>query len=91
MLFRSTLISDHYPFLKEVILGGLGIGLMPHYMVADVIASGEVVTTLDEYRLSIFGTHMYLLYLPSRHRTRAIKTCIDFLVEKANAHESQQG
>jgi hypothetical protein len=34
---------------------------------------------------------MYLLYLPSRHRTRAIKTCIDFLVEKANAHESQQG
>jgi hypothetical protein len=29
---------------------------------------------------------MYLLYLPSRHRTRAIKTCIDFLVEKANAN-----
>ena len=51
-----------------------------------VIASGEVVTTLDDHRLSIFGTHMYLLYLPSRHRTRAIKTCIDFLVEKANAN-----
>ena len=91
VMLTPTLISDHYPFLKEVILGGLGIGLMPDYMVADVIASGEVVTTLDEYRLSIFGTHMYLLYLPSRHRTRAIKTCIDFLVEKANAHESQQG
>ena len=90
VMLTPTLISDHYPFLKEVILGGLGIGLMPDYMVADVIASGEVVTTLDEYRLSIFGTHMYLLYLPSRHRTRAIKTCIDFLVEKANAHESQQ-
>ena len=91
VMLTPTLISDHYPFLKEVILGDLGIGLMPDYMVADVIASGEVVTTLDEYRLSIFGTHMYLLYLPSRHRTRAIKTCIDFLVEKANAHESQQG
>jgi len=90
VMLTPTLISDHYPFLKEVILGGLGIGLVPDYMVADVIASGEVVTTLDDYRLSIFGTHMYLLYLPSRHRTRAIKTCIDFLVEKANAHESQQ-
>ncbi len=86
VMLTPTLISDHYPFLKEVILGGLGIGLMPDYMVADVIASGEVVTTLDDHRLSIFGTHMYLLYLPSRHRTRAIKTCIDFLVEKANAN-----
>jgi DNA-binding transcriptional LysR family regulator len=86
VMLTPTLISDHYPFLKEAILGGLGIGLMPDYMVADVIASGEVVTTLDDHRLSIFGTHMYLLYLPSRHRTRAIKTCIDFLVEKANAN-----
>ncbi len=89
VLLTPTLISDHYPFLKEVILGGIGIGLMPDYMVADVIASGEVVTTLDDYRLSIFGTNMYLLYLPSRHRTRAITTCIDFLIEKANTHESQ--
>jgi DNA-binding transcriptional LysR family regulator len=86
VMLTPTVISDHYPFLKEVILGGLGIGLMPDYMVADVVASGEVVTTLDDHRLSIFGTHMYLLYLPSRHRTRAIKTCIDFLVEKANSH-----
>ena len=85
VMLTPTVISDHYPFLKEVILGGLGIGLMPDYMVADVIASGDMVTTLDDHRLSIFGTHMYLLYLPSRHRTRAIKTCIDFLVEKANA------
>jgi DNA-binding transcriptional LysR family regulator len=86
VLLTPTLISDHYPFLKEAILGGLGIGLMPDYMVADVIASDEVVTTLDDHRLSIFGTNMYLLYLPSRHRTRAIKTCIDFLIEKANTH-----
>jgi len=86
VMLTPTVISDHYPFLKEVILGGVGIGLMPDYMVADVIASGDMVTTLDDHRLSIFGTHMYLLYLPSRHRTRAIKTCIDFLVEKANAN-----
>jgi DNA-binding transcriptional LysR family regulator len=89
VMLTPTLISDHYPFLKEAILGGVGIGLMPDYMVADVIASGEVVTTLDDHRLSIFGTNMYLLYLPSRHRTRAIKTCIDFLIEKANTHASQ--
>jgi DNA-binding transcriptional LysR family regulator len=90
VMLTPTVISDHYPFLKEAILGGLGIGLMPDYMVADVIASGEVVTALDDLRLSIFGTQMYLLYLPSRHRTRAIQTCIDFLVDKANAQSQPQ-
>jgi DNA-binding transcriptional LysR family regulator len=51
--------------------------------VQDVIESGEVVTALNDYRLSIFGTTMYLLYLPNRHQTRAVRTCIDFLMEKA--------
>jgi DNA-binding transcriptional LysR family regulator len=90
VMLTPTVISDHYPFLKEAILGSIGIGLLPDYMIADVIASGEVVTTLDDHRLSIFGTHMYLLYLPSRHRTRAIQTCIDFLVAKANAQKDSQ-
>ncbi|HCY5725501.1 TPA: hypothetical protein O1Y73_002722, partial [Staphylococcus aureus] len=39
---------------------GLGVGLVPDYVVQDKVASGEVVLTLQEYRLSIFGTHMYL-------------------------------
>ena len=55
------------------------------YVVQDKIESEEVLTTLDEYRLSIFGTHMYLLYLRSRHQTRAVRTCIEFLLEKAAA------
>jgi DNA-binding transcriptional LysR family regulator len=83
VMLAPTLISDHYPFLREGILAGLGIGLVPDYVVQDVIESGEVVTALNDYRLSIFGTTMYLLYLPNRHQTRAVRTCIDFLMEKA--------
>jgi DNA-binding transcriptional LysR family regulator len=85
VLLAPTMISDHYPFLRQGILAGLGIGLVPDYVVQDVIASGEVVTALDDYRLSIFGTNMYLLYLPNRHQTRAVRTCIDFLMEKARS------
>jgi hypothetical protein len=47
------------------------------------VASGEVLLALQEYRLSIFGSHMYLMYLPGRHQTRAVRTCIDFLMAKA--------
>jgi len=88
IMLAPTLISDHYPFLRQGILAGLGIGLVPDYVVEDVIASGEVLTALNDYRLSIFGTNMYLLYLPNRHQTRAVRTCIDFLMDKARAVEN---
>jgi DNA-binding transcriptional LysR family regulator len=87
VMLAPTLISDHYPFLREGILAGLGIGLVPDYVVHDVIANGQVLTALDDYRLSIFGTNMYLLYLPNRHQTRAVRTCIDFLMDKARSGE----
>jgi DNA-binding transcriptional LysR family regulator len=77
-----TLISEHFPFLRQGILAGLGVGLVPDYVMMDAIESGAVLTTLDDYRLSIFGTRMYLLYMPNRHQTRAVRTCIEFLLDK---------
>lgn len=83
VMLEPTLISDHFPFLRQGILAGLGLGLVPDYVVQPEVASGEVLLALQEYRLSIFGTHMYLMYLPGRHQTRAVRTCIDFLLAKA--------
>jgi len=85
VMLEPTLISEHFPFLRQGILAGLGLGLVPDYVVMDAIASGEVLTTLTEYRLSIFGTRMYLLYMPNRYQTHAVRTCIEFLQEKARA------
>ena len=87
VMLEPTMISEHFPFLRDGILAGLGVGLVPDYVVQDKLATGEVLTTLDEYRLSIFGTHMYLLYLPNRHQTKAVRTCIDFLLAKAQPDE----
>ena len=83
VMLEPTMISEHFPFLRDGILAGLGVGLVPDYVVQDKLATGEVLSTLDEYRLSIFGTPMYLLYLPNRHQTKAVRTCIDFLLAKA--------
>lgn len=85
VILEPTVISEHFPFLRKAILAGLGVGIVPDYVVQDAIAAGEVVTTLDDYRLSIFGTSMYLLYMPDRHQIRAVRTCIDFLLEKTRA------
>jgi len=46
------------------------------------VRKGDVVTTLDDWRLSIFGTQMFMLYMPNRQHTRAIRTFIDFILER---------
>jgi DNA-binding transcriptional LysR family regulator len=83
VMLEPTLISEHFPFLRQGILAGLGVGLVPDYVVQDAVASGDVLTTLDEWRLSIFGTQMFMLYMPDRHQTRAVRTCIEYLLGRA--------
>jgi DNA-binding transcriptional LysR family regulator len=82
VILEPTLISENFLFLRQAILAGLGIGLVPDYVVLDDIRRGEVQTTLDDWRLSIFGTAMYMLYMPNRQHTRAIRTFIDFILER---------
>lgn len=82
---EPTLISEHFPFLRQAILAGLGVGLVPDYVVRDDVAAGSMVTALDAWRLSIFGTQMFMLYMPNRYQTRAARTFIDFLLERSRA------
>lgn len=78
-----TLASENFQFLHEAILAGLGVGLVPDYVVQEDIAAGRVVTALDSWHLSIFGTRLFLLRMPDRYQTLATRTLIDFIVEKA--------
>lgn len=78
-----TVISRNYPFLRDATLGGLGVGLLPGYMVHDDISGGALVTALDDWRLSIYGMNVYMLYMPNRHHPRALSMLIDFIMEKA--------
>lgn len=81
---NPTLASENFQFLREAILSGLGIGLVPSYVVEDDVKMGHVVTALDAWRLSIFGTRLFLLRMPGRYQTQAVRTFIDFIVEKAS-------
>ena len=85
VILEPTLISENFLFLRQAILAGLGIGLVPDYVVQEDVRRGEVLTTLDDWRLSIFGTQMFMLYMPNRQHTRATRTFIDFILERARA------
>ncbi len=89
LALRPTLASENFQFLREAILAGLGVGLVPDYVIAQDLAERHVKTALDDWRLSVFGTRMFLLRLPGRYQTLATRTLIDFIVQKARAWTSQ--
>ena len=84
VIVEPTLISENFLFLREAVMAGLGIGMVPDYVVQQDVERGDVVTALHGWRLSIFGSRMYMLYMPNRHHTRAASTFIDFVLERAH-------
>jgi DNA-binding transcriptional LysR family regulator len=91
LTLHPTLASENFQFLREAILSGLGVGLVPDYVVQDDVAKGLVVTSLDDWRLSVFGTRMFLLRMPNRYQTLATRTLIDFVAAKATAWNGSAG
>lgn len=88
LILHPTLASENFQFLREAILAGLGVGLVPDYVVEQDVADGRVSTTLNDWRLSVFGTRMFLLRMPGRYQTLTTRTLINFVVEKARAWAS---
>ena len=84
LLLEPMLISENFLFLQRAVVAGLGVGLVPDYVVQEFAARGEVLTALDDWRLSIFGTRMFMLYMPNRYQTRVAATFIDFILEQAH-------
>ncbi len=80
---QPTLASENFAFLREAVLAGLGVGLVPDYMVRQDLAEGRLLTSLQDWRLSVFGTRLYLLRMPDRYQTLAMRTLIDFIVARA--------
>lgn len=91
VIVAPTLISENYLFLRQAVLAGLGIGMLPDYVLKQDVERGDVVTALHQWRLSIFGTRMYLLYMPNRHHTRAMSTFIDYMLEQASQAGRRDG
>jgi DNA-binding transcriptional LysR family regulator len=88
LALHPTLASENFQFLREAILAGLGVGLVPDYVVEQDIVEGRVVTALQDWRLSVFGTRMYLLRMPGRYQTLAARTLIEFVVQKTRSWAS---
>lgn len=77
-----TLMSRSYPFLCDCITDGLGVGLVPDYMVRRQVEDGRVVLAMQDYEFSINQGRMFMLYMPNRFQSGAARALIDFLSDR---------
>ena len=77
--------SEDFLFLKKAVMGGLGVGFLPSYLVQHELKAGTLVRVLEQYKLRLFGGKVYMVTLPNRYRTAASRTVIQFLKKELAA------
>ena len=66
--------------LWQAVLGGLGISLLPTFIVGKDLQAGRLQAVLADYVPSERGLHA--VYLPNRHLSAKVRVFIDFLVAR---------
>ncbi|MCY1208821.1 HTH-type transcriptional regulator ArgP [compost metagenome] len=85
VVLEPTLTSENFAFLKESVLAGLGIGILPIYAIGAELDSGALVPLLCDYRISVFGSKLYMLTMPNRYQTLATRYLLNFLKTELQA------
>ncbi|MBO3703471.1 MAG: hypothetical protein J5W83_13185 [Candidatus Accumulibacter sp.] len=65
--------------LSQAVLGGLGLGLLPTFVIGKDLQEGRLLAVLSDY--IPVDRYAYAVYLPTRHLPSKVPVFIDFLVE----------
>jgi DNA-binding transcriptional LysR family regulator len=76
----GNLSANESRVLLTAVLEGAGIGMQPVYSAAPLVASGQVVALLPEWRPQALGVHG--VYSSRRQMPAALRAMLDFLVER---------
>lgn len=77
---KSYLKASNGEFLRDAAVNGLGIVLMPVFIVYKEIESGALIPLLTEYRCPQLAA--YALYPQTRHLSQRVRAFVDFLVKR---------
>jgi DNA-binding transcriptional LysR family regulator len=76
----GSISANEVTVLLQAVLAGVGIGHMPAYSVAPLVASGRLVALLPEHEPTRLG--MYAVYASRKHMPATLRTMLDFLAER---------
>jgi len=66
--------------LSQAVLGGLGVALLPTFIVGRDLQEGRLQAVLSEY--IPVQQHVYAMYLPTRHLPAKVRAFIDFFLAR---------
>jgi DNA-binding transcriptional LysR family regulator len=73
--------TDEMDAVRAGVIAGLGIGILPAYIVGEPLRDGRLVPLLRQYRV-VPESAIYLVYLPNRTLSSRVRALIDFLVDR---------
>ncbi len=76
---RSAIGANEATVLMQAARAGAGIALLPTYLAAPYIRSGELLPLLPDYKAVELG--IYGVYASRKHMPAALRTMLDFLAE----------
>lgn len=77
---NGPLHVDDDEALSQAVLCGLGLALLPTFIIGKDLQAGHLRAVLSEY--IPVERHVYAMYLPTRHLPTKVRTFIDFLVAR---------
>jgi DNA-binding transcriptional LysR family regulator len=77
----GVLETDDMDAVRAAVVAGLGIGILPVYMVGDALRQGQLVPLLREFQV-VPESAIYLVYLPNRTLPSRVRALIDFLAAR---------
>ncbi|MEO8626478.1 MAG: LysR substrate-binding domain-containing protein [Betaproteobacteria bacterium] len=66
--------------LSQAVLGGLGVALLPTFIIGQELQNGRLQSVLSEY--VAMEREIYTVYLRNRHLSAKVRAFIDFLVDR---------
>jgi LysR family transcriptional regulator AphB len=76
---QPRLLVDDFVMLKQAIVDGLGIAVLPDYMSRKEVASGQLVNILPSW--SMAAVDVYALYPKNRAKIPKVKAFLEFVSE----------
>ena len=80
----GNLRLDDDEALSAAVLGGLGVALLPTFLIGGDLHEGRLQAVLSDYVPS--ERHIFAVYLPNRHLPAKVRAFIDYLLERFAPH-----
>jgi DNA-binding transcriptional LysR family regulator len=77
---QGPMVSNNGEMLRDAAVAGLGLVLLPEFIVAPALASGELITVLDEWQPA--SLNLNALYPQHRQRSETNRVFMTFLQQK---------